>query len=203
MQPGHRYLVGAVACLAMAGVYATALQAATTLSTLTSKDAAGGLRAALSQGIDTAVTQLGATDGFLKDPKVTIPLPPALQKAERAMRMIGMGKDAENLKVAMNHEGYAGVQARWGKGSKIPEKFTIPLERGTTIGGTVHNEEGQPVEGVKVEAVMCPSCRARQLLYCGSPETRAKRPRPGRPGPPASRTDHHFAGPAGSAARAH
>ena len=62
-----------------------------------------------SQGIDTAVAQLGATDGFLKDPKVTIPLPPALQKAERAMRMIGMGKDAENLKVAMNHAAEAAV----------------------------------------------------------------------------------------------
>ncbi len=93
----------------MIGACATALSASTTLSTLTSKDAAGGLRAALSQGIDTAVTQLGATDGFLKDPKVTIPLPPALQKAERAMRMIGMGKDAENLKVAMNHAAEAAV----------------------------------------------------------------------------------------------
>ena len=63
------------------------------------------------------------------------------------------GKSTE-LKLAVNHEGYAGVQARWGKGSKIPEKFTIPLKRGTTIGGTVQNEEGQPVAGVKVEAIM-------------------------------------------------
>ncbi|HEY2683211.1 MAG TPA: DUF4197 domain-containing protein [Steroidobacteraceae bacterium] len=70
---------------------------------LTSKDAAGGLRAALGQGIETAVAHLGSPDGFLKDPKVTIPLPSALEKADRALRMVGMGGDADNLKVAMNH----------------------------------------------------------------------------------------------------
>jgi hypothetical protein len=80
-----------------------------TLDALTSKDASSGLRAALSQGIDTAVTQLGATNGFLKDPKVTIPLPPALQKADRALRMLGMSSDADSLKAAMNHAAEAAV----------------------------------------------------------------------------------------------
>ena len=80
-----------------------------TLDTLTSRDAAGGLRAALSQGIDTAVAQLGAHDGFLNDPKVAIPLPPALEKADRALRMVGMGGDADALKAAMNHAAEAAV----------------------------------------------------------------------------------------------
>jgi len=79
------------------------------LDALTSKDASGGLRAALGQGIDLAVTQLGATDGFLKDPKVSIPLPPALQKADRALRMLGMANDADTLKAAMNHAAEAAV----------------------------------------------------------------------------------------------
>jgi len=79
------------------------------LDTLSSKDAAGGLRAALSQGVDTAVAQLGAPDGFLKDPRVTIPLPPALDKADRALRMIGMGADADTLKTTMNHAAEAAV----------------------------------------------------------------------------------------------
>lgn len=79
------------------------------LDSLTSKDATGGLRAALSQGIDIAVTQLGAKDGFLKDPKVAIPLPPALQKADRALRLMGMGKDADDLKVAMNRAAESAV----------------------------------------------------------------------------------------------
>jgi hypothetical protein len=79
------------------------------LDMLTSKDAAGGLRAALSQGIDTAVAQLGAPNGFLNDPKVTIPLPPALEKADRALRLVGMGGDADQLKAAMNHAAEAAV----------------------------------------------------------------------------------------------
>jgi hypothetical protein len=109
MRLSKRHLVGAIACLAMTGVGAIALSASPALDALTSRDAAGGLRAALAQGIDTAVAQLGAPDGFLKNPKVTIPLPPALQRAERAMRMIGMGRDADNLKVAMNHAAEAAV----------------------------------------------------------------------------------------------
>jgi hypothetical protein len=79
------------------------------LDALTSKDASAGLRAALAQGIDLAVTQLGAPDGFLKDPKVTIALPPALQKADRALRMVGLSSDADNLKAAMNHAAEAAV----------------------------------------------------------------------------------------------
>jgi hypothetical protein len=84
-------------CAAIAG------PASAQLAALNSRDAAGGLRAALSQGIGTAVAQLGANNGFLNDPKVAIPLPPALEKADRALRMVGMGDQAEELRVTMNH----------------------------------------------------------------------------------------------------
>jgi len=80
-----------------------AAPAAAQLEALSSKDAAGGLRAALSQSIGTAVAQLGANNGFLDDPKVAIPLPPALEKAERALRMVGMSGQADELRVTMNH----------------------------------------------------------------------------------------------------
>jgi hypothetical protein len=73
------------------------------LAALSSKDAAAGLRAALSQGIDVAVAQLGAPGGFLKDPRVAIPLPPPLDKGEKALRMLGMGSQADQLKDTMNH----------------------------------------------------------------------------------------------------
>ncbi len=73
------------------------------LTALSSRDAAGGLRAALSQGIGTAVAQLGANNGFLNDPKVAIPLPPALDQADRALRMVGMSGQADELRVTMNH----------------------------------------------------------------------------------------------------
>jgi hypothetical protein len=77
--------------------------AAAQLAALSSRDAAGGLRAALSQGIGTAVAQLGANNGFLDDPKVAIPLPPTLEKADRALRMVGMSGQADELRVTMNH----------------------------------------------------------------------------------------------------
>jgi hypothetical protein len=104
--PGlHRLLVAGL--MIVAGWPAASLSA--TLDMLTSKDAAGGLRAALSQGVDTAVAQLGTPNGFLNDPKVSIPLPPALEKADRALRMVGMGGDADALKTAMNHAAEAAV----------------------------------------------------------------------------------------------
>ena len=89
------------------------LPAAAQLAALSSKDASGGLRAALSQGIGTAVAQLGANNGFLDDPKVAIPLPTALDKADRALRMVGMSGQAEELRVTMNHAAEQAVaQAR-------------------------------------------------------------------------------------------
>jgi hypothetical protein len=92
---------------------ATCFAAAAALDALSSKDAAGGLRAALSQGIGTAVAQLGADNGFLNDPKVAIPLPPALEKADRALRMVGMSGQADELRVTMNHAAEQAVaQAR-------------------------------------------------------------------------------------------
>ncbi len=96
-------------CVGLAVIGATMAATSVSLETLTSKDAAAGLRAALSQGVDTAVAQLGANNGFLNDLKVSIPLPPALQKADRALRMIGMGRDADNLKAAMNHAAESAV----------------------------------------------------------------------------------------------
>jgi hypothetical protein len=84
-------------------VIACATASASTLDALSSKDAASGLRAALTQGIDVAVAQLGAKNGFLNDPKVAIPLPPPLNKAESSLRMLGMGSEADQLKATMNH----------------------------------------------------------------------------------------------------
>lgn len=96
----HRLpLFAVIACAALG----PALSASAALDALSSKDAAGGLRAALSKGIDVAVAQLGARDGFLKDPKVAIPLPSALEKADEVLGRVGMGGKADELKETMNH----------------------------------------------------------------------------------------------------
>lgn len=95
--------------LAVLALVSASVAVAGALDALTNKDASNGLRAALSQGIDVAVAQLGAPDGFLKNPRVTIPLPPAMQKADKALRFMGMGADADALKVAMNHAAESAV----------------------------------------------------------------------------------------------
>ncbi len=104
LRPAPRHLL-----LLLALVCARAPADNAALDALSSKDAASGLRAALSQGIDVAVGQLGAPGGFLHDPKVTIPLPHPLDKAEKPLRMLGMGAQADALKDTMNHAAEAAV----------------------------------------------------------------------------------------------
>src|SRR5437879_11292804 len=72
-----------LACTALGG----SLAGAAGVDALSSKEAAGGLRAALSKGIVVAVAQLGANNGFLNDPKVAIPLPSALASADHALSL--------------------------------------------------------------------------------------------------------------------
>jgi hypothetical protein len=68
-----------------------------------------GLKEALTRGADAAVTQLGRKDGFFGNPQLKIPLPPTLQKAEKAMRMLGMGQQADDLVLSMNRAAEAAV----------------------------------------------------------------------------------------------
>lgn len=100
--------VVALAWAALAAVSASPARAGA-LDALTNKDATKGLRAALGQSIDAAVGRLGAPDGFLANPKVTIPLPPALDKVDRTLRRFGMKGQADDLKAAMNHAAESAV----------------------------------------------------------------------------------------------
>ena len=79
------------------------------LESITSREAAAGLKAALEKGSQAAVASLGRTDGFFADPQVKIPLPDSLQRAERAMRRFGMGRYADELVLAMNRAAEAAV----------------------------------------------------------------------------------------------
>ena len=72
------------------------------LERLTNQDAVAGLKAALEKGSQAAVGALGRNDGFLGNPKVKIPLPDSVSRAEHLMRQVGMGKYADDLIVAMN-----------------------------------------------------------------------------------------------------
>jgi hypothetical protein len=73
------------------------------LADLSNQDASQGLKGALDKGAQTAVSKLGVDGGFLGNPKVKIPLPPALEKASGALKLMGRSKDADELVDGMNH----------------------------------------------------------------------------------------------------
>ena len=112
-----------------------AAMAAGSLDALSSKDAAGGMRAAISQGIDKAIAQLGAPNGFLNNPKYTIPLPSAMEKADRALRMIGLSGDADQLKEAMNHAAEMAVADAKPVFKQAAQKMTVADAKGILTGG--------------------------------------------------------------------
>lgn len=114
---------------------ASALAAAGALDSLTNKEAASGLKAALSQGIDVAVAQLGKRDGFLLDPEAVIPLPPALKKADKAMRLVGMGGQADELKTAMNHAAEDAVKEATPIFKSALQKMTLADAKTILTGG--------------------------------------------------------------------
>jgi hypothetical protein len=105
------------------------------LNALSSKEAAAGLRDALSKGIDVAVTQLGANYGFLNDPKVTIPLPSALEKAQRGLAMIGMGAHGEQLKASLNHAAEMAVAQAKPVFKQALQHMTVADAKGILTGG--------------------------------------------------------------------
>ena len=106
--PAHAFDWGEV----LKGVTSKPASETTTTSgveALSTTDINAGLKEALTRGAETAVTQLGQEDGFFGNPALKIPLPPSLQKAEKAMRMLGMGKQADELVLSMNRAAEAAV----------------------------------------------------------------------------------------------
>jgi len=65
-------------------------------------DALAAVRAALEKGADAAVAQLGTSGGFANDPKWRIPLPEALRKSEKLLRLAGQGGALDTLEATMN-----------------------------------------------------------------------------------------------------
>lgn len=72
------------------------------LNSLTRTEATQGLKDALMQGSRTAVAQLSAPGGFLDNDKVRIPLPDSLARIEGGLRLMGMGRQADELRTTMN-----------------------------------------------------------------------------------------------------
>jgi Protein of unknown function (DUF4197) len=121
-------------CLLLLAAAPFTAQAAS-VESLSSAETSSGLRAALSQGVDKAISTLGAPNGFLGNPKYTIPLPPALEKADKALRMIGMSGDADELKVAMNHAAELAVADAKPVFKQAVQHMTVADAKGILTGG--------------------------------------------------------------------
>lgn len=63
-----------------------------------------------------------------------------------------------DLRLWVSSQGMIPLHAMWASqfqtdGHRIPETFTFQMQPGTTIGGTVWDENGNPIEGVKVRVM--------------------------------------------------
>ncbi|MFC7420452.1 DUF4197 domain-containing protein [Iodobacter arcticus] len=76
---------------------------------LSERDASGGLKEALMQGVSNATLQLSKSDGFLANEKVRIPLPDTMRQAEPILRTLGFGPSIDDLQISMNRAAEAAV----------------------------------------------------------------------------------------------
>jgi hypothetical protein len=120
--------------LSLAMAFATTVHAAD-LSGISNADATSGLKQALMDGSAAAVSQLGVQNGFLNNAKVKIPLPPALQRIESALRFAGMRKQADDLIVAMNRAAEAAVPEAKTLLVESVQKMSVQDAKGILTGG--------------------------------------------------------------------
>ena len=113
---------------------ATTVQAGA-LDAISSGDASAGVKEALAKGADFAVASLGRDNGFLGNSQVRIPLPGYLQKAEKGLRMFGLGKQADELVNTMNHAAENAVAEARPILSESIRKMSVQDAKGILTGG--------------------------------------------------------------------
>lgn len=94
-----------------------------------------GIKEALTRGAEAAVAQLGKPDGFMGNDALRIPLPPSLQKGEKIMRTMGMGKQADELTLSMNRAAEAAVPEAKSLLVKSVKEMTLEDAKGILTGG--------------------------------------------------------------------
>lgn len=80
---------------------------------ISSEDVAQGLKQALENGAGFAAGAASKTNGYWSNPQIRIPLPPDIQKIERTLRQVGLGKQVDEFLETMNHGAEkAAIEAR-------------------------------------------------------------------------------------------
>ncbi len=73
-----------------------------TVASLSNERIISGLKEALKVSTGKAVASTGKPDGFLKNEAIKILLPEKMRKAQKGIRLIGMGPQLDQLEVGMN-----------------------------------------------------------------------------------------------------
>lgn len=122
-------------------LWTIALPVLAQLDQISNREAVSGLKAALEKGAVYAVQTLGRTDGFFGDARVKIPLPESLQSAEQLMRMVGMGRTADELILTMNRAAEAAVPEAKELLVDSVKKMTVQDAKGILTGGDTAGTE--------------------------------------------------------------
>ncbi len=69
---------------------------------LSEADAAAGIRAALNNGVGSAISTIGVRDGFLRNPQIHIPLPGFLQDMQSSLGRLGLSGPLDRLETQLN-----------------------------------------------------------------------------------------------------
>lgn len=105
------------------------------LGPITNREAVAGLKAALQKGTGAAVDLLGRQNGFFGDPAVRIPLPAPLQRSERLMRAVGLGRYMDELDLTMNRAAEAAVRQAKPVFIDAVRRMTVRDAKGILTGG--------------------------------------------------------------------
>lgn len=102
---------------------------------LNERDAAGGVREALAQGVDRAVRQLGREDGFFRDQAVKILVPERLRRVADLARQLGAGKRVDEFELSMNRAAEKAVPLAAGILADSVRQMTLQDAIGLVRGG--------------------------------------------------------------------
>jgi hypothetical protein len=69
---------------------------------------------------------------------------------------LNLPADAVDLTLKAHCPNHVPLEVRWSQ-ENIPDRFTFTMSRGMPIGGIVHDQRGEPIEGVEVEGLLVSS----------------------------------------------
>ncbi len=82
----------------------------TSTGSITQKEAASGIKQALSNGLSNSINNLSVKDGFLGNAAVKILMPEEAQRVEKALRSVGMGSLCDKFIQSLNRAAESAVK---------------------------------------------------------------------------------------------